>query len=255
MSKSWLVSLGLVALLVACSSTTPAGPGPAATAPGLAGTSWTVTALNGGAPLAGHAPTMEFSTDAVAGSASCNRYNATFSQDGANVRITPGALTAMACAEDVMAQEQAFTTALAAVTGVRAAGEGVELVDASAKALLALAKVVDKPLEGTDWRLSGIISGEAVSSPVAEGEVTLKIADGTLTGKACNTFRGSVTVADGTLEVGPLMSTKMACTSAELTAQETAVLTTLQAATAYTIAGDSLTITAEDGSGLTFTAA
>lgn len=253
MTKLWALSVGLVALLAACSSTTPAAPGPAA--PTLAGTSWSVTQLNGRTVLAGAAPTMEFGNDAVSGSTSCNRFTAGFTQSGATVTITPGAQTAMACADDVMAQEQAFTAALAKVAAVRAAGDGVQLVDASAAALLTLARIVDTPLEGTTWTLSGVIAGDTVSSPVAGGEVTMTIVDGTLSGSACNTFRGSVTAADGRIEVGPLMSTRMACASADLTAQETAVLTILQAASTYTVKGDSLTLTADDGTGLSFTAA
>jgi heat shock protein HslJ len=256
MTKRWLLSVGLVALLAACTSTTPAGPAssPSAAAPRLDGTSWTVTALNGTAPIAGHEPTMEFSGTSVAGLASCNRYNAGFTQTDAKVTITPGILTQMACAEDVMTQEHAFTVALTQVAGVREAGTGVELVDASAKVVLALARVTDKPLDGTDWQLTGIISGDAARSPVADSIVTLRISDGTLSGKACNTFRGEVTAADGAFKAGPLASTKMACTSPELTSQETTVLKTLQAATSYTIKGNTLTISA-DGSGLVFTAA
>ncbi len=250
MSKRWLLSVGLVALLAACTSTTPAAP--AAAAPKLDGTSWTVTALNGAAPLAGHEPTMEFAGTTVAGSASCNRYNAAFTQDQAKVTITPGILTQMACAEDVMAQEQAFNTALGQVAGVREAGSGAELVDASGKAVLTLAKVVDKPLEGTDWKLDGVVTGDAVAS--VSDLVTMKIADGNLAGKACNTFRGPVTAADGTFKAGPLMSTKMACAEANLNELETTVLKTLQAATSYAVKGSSLTISA-DGSGLVFVAA
>lgn len=256
MRKFWVASLGLIALLTACSSgVTPAGPA-ATPAPRLTGTSWTVTAINGTAPITGNEPTMEFSDTTVAGTASCNRYNAAYTQDVAKVTITPGALTAMACAEDVMAQEQAFNESLAKVTGVRTAGEGAELVDADGNVVLALAKVVDQPLEGTKWTLTGIISGEAVASPVAESTVTLTITNGELQGKACNSFRGTVTAGDdGSFKAGPLMSTKMACTSEELNKQETTVLTTLQAAAGYTIKGDQLTITADDGTGLVFTAA
>nr|WP_300141498.1 META domain-containing protein [Propionicimonas sp.] len=250
MSKRWLLSVGLVALLAACTSTTPAAPAPAA--PTLDGTSWTVTALNGAAPLAGHEPTMEFAGAQVAGSASCNRYNAGFTQDQTRVTITPGILTQMACAEDVMTQEHAFTVALTQVAGVRETGAGVELVDASAKAVLTLARVVDKPLEGTDWELNGLVTGDAVES--VPGLVTMKIADGELTGKACNTFRGEVTAADGAFRAGPLASTKMICQQAGLSDLETTVLKTLQAATSYAIKGNTLTISA-DGSGLVFTAA
>ena len=253
MRKLWLASLGIVAVLTACSSTTPAGPA-ATPAPTLEGTSWTVTAINGTAPITGNAPTMEFTDAAVTGSASCNRYNAAFTQDGSKVTITPGVTTAMACGADVMSQEHAFTVALTQVSGARTTGEGAELTDGAGTAVLSLARITDKPLEGTTWTLTGIISGETVASPVAESTVTLTIADGQLSGKACNTFRGSVTAADGSFKVGPLASTKMACASTELSKQETTVLATLQAATGYTIKGNELTITADDGTGLVFTA-
>lgn len=252
MRKFWVVSLGLVALLSACSSVTPAAP---AAAPTLDGTSWTVTAINGTAPITGHEPTMEFSGGTVSGTASCNNYNAAYTQDVAKVTITPGVMTQMACAEDVMTQEHAFTVALTQVAGVRTAGEGAELVDASGKAVLTLARITDKPLEGTEWTLTGIISEQAVSSLVADSTVTMSITDGQLSGKACNSFHGEVTAADGTFKAGPLASTRMACPSKELTAQENTVLTTLQGASAYSIKGDQLTITADDGTGLVFTAA
>jgi heat shock protein HslJ len=196
---------------------------------------------------------MEFAKGSVAGLASCNRYNAAFTQDAAKVTITPGVLTQMACAEDVMTQEHAFTVALTQVAGARGAGDGVELVDASGKAVLSLATLADLPLEGTTWTLSGLVSSTAVTSPVADSTVTLTIADGKLSGKACNTFRGDVTASNGSFKAGPLMSTKMACASEALTTQETTVLKTLQAASAYSIKGSDLTISAADGTGLVFT--
>lgn len=254
MSRMWVVSIGLVALLAACSSPTPAAPASSA-APTLSGTAWKVTQLGGTATIAGHEPTMEFAADAVAGLASCNRYTGAFSQDGAAVKITPGAMTQMMCAADVMTQEQAFTQALTKVASVRSAGDGIELVDSDARAVLTLAAIADLPLEGTTWTLSGLVANDAVTTPVSGSTVTMTIADGTLSGKACNSFHGTVDAKDGTIKVGPLMSTKMACTSEALTKQETQVLTTLQAATTYTIKGDELTISAPDGTGLVFTGA
>ncbi len=135
---------------------------------------------------------------------------------------------------------------------MRTSSGGADLVDADGNVVLALAKIVDQPLEGTTWTLTGIISGETVAS-VAESTVTLTISDGKLSGKACNSY-GSVSAADGSFTAGPLASTRMACTSEELTKQETTVLTTLQAATGYTITGNELTISADDGTGTVFTA-
>lgn len=257
MRRYWIVTVGLVALLAACSSSTPAAPG--TSAPTLDGTSWTVTAIGGAATIAGHQPTIAFVGDRASGLASCNQFNAGFSQSGSTVKLTPGAMTAMACTpEAVMTQEQAFTAALAATTGVRSAGTAAELLDASGKVLLALQPTpaeTPKPLTGTTWQLSAIIAKAATASPVAGSTVTLQITGDQLSGKACNTFRGQVTLDGTSFKAGPLMSTKMACAKPEETAQESAVLTALEATTSYAIVGDVLTLKAADGTGLEFRAA
>ncbi len=252
MRKSWIPVVGLVALLAACTTTTPAVPA----GPTLAGTSWTVAQVQGRPTLPGHRPTMKFADGRIAGTTGCNSYGAGYTQSGDSVSLSQAAMTAMACAGDaVMAQEQAFTTALPTITSVRSAGTGLELLDGGAAVVFTLEPVRNKALEGTTWRLSGIASAGSVQSTVAGSEVTMTISGPTLRGKACNTFRGPVTAADGSFAAGPLTSTRMACPSAGLGAQENAVLTTLESATRYAIDGGTLTLSAADGSGLLFTAA
>jgi heat shock protein HslJ len=259
MNRSLTLSVGLLAVLTACASVTPAAPSAPAAPLALEGTSWVVTSIRGAATLADAQPTMQFADGKVAGLASCNRYFASFAQKDATLTFGQAGMTMMMCTRaEVMTQEQAFSAALPAVAAARTTAAGLDLTDSAGTALLALApapKIADKPLEGTAWKLSGIVANEAVSSPVAGSTVTMTINDGTLSGKACNTFRGTVTAANGTFAAGPLMSTKMACTSAGLTAQETAVLANLQAATGYAIAGDTLTLSGAGGTGLVFTAA
>lgn len=254
MKKYWILSVGLVALLAACSSGTPAVP---AAGPTLEGTSWTVTQLNGSATLAKSRPTMKFADGRVGGTTGCNSWGTSFTQNGTSVTLGGQiAMTAMACTDDaVMAQEANVSKALPTIASVRTAGTDAELLDASGQVVFTLAPVENKPLEGTTWQLNGLVAKEAVTSTVAGSEVTMTISGGSLSGKACNTFRGTVTAADGTFKAGPLMSTKMACTSDELTAQEAAVLANLAAATKYAIEGDTLTLSGDDGTGLVFTAA
>lgn len=256
MRKYWIVTVGLVALLAACSSAIPAAPG--ASAPKLDGTSWVVTAIGGTATLAGHQPTIAFAGDRASGMASCNQFGAGFSQSGSAVKLTPGAMTAMACTpEAVMTQEQAFTAALAATAGVRSAGAAAELLDAKGLVVLSLQAApaeTPKPLTGTTWQLSAIIAKAATASPVAGSTVTMQVNGDQVTGKACNTFRGQVRIDGSSFKAGPLMSTKMACANPGENAQETAVLTALEAATSYAIVGDTLTLKAADGTGLEFRA-
>ena len=257
MKKYWIVTVGLLAFLTACTSMTPAAPG--ASAPPLDGTSWTVTAIGGTATIAGHQPTIAFAGDRAYGMASCNQFNAGFSQSGSTVKLSPGALTAMACTpEAVMTQEQAFTAALATVAGVRSAGTAAELLDTAGTVVLALDPTpaeTPKPLTGTEWQLSAILAKAATSSPVAGSTVTLQITGDQLSGKACNTFRGQVKIDGTTFTAGPLMSTKMACANPDESAQETAVLAAIEAAATYSIVGNTLTLKADDGTGLEFRAA
>jgi heat shock protein HslJ len=249
--KYWIVTVGLIATLAACAAPTPAGP-----APQLSGTNWSVTAINGQPTIAGHPPTMTFSADNVSGTTGCNSYNAGYTLSGTALTIKPAAQTAMACEDAaVMTQEQTFGTALPTVTAVRTAGTGLELVDAGQKVVFALAAVVNKPLEGTAWKLSAIIARAATASPVAGSTVTLGVSGDQLSGKACNTFRGQVTIDGSTFKAGPLMSTKMACANPDENAQETAVLTAIEAASSYSIVGDILSLKAADGTGLEFRAA
>lgn len=261
MRKYLILTVGLLCLVTACNSGTPASTTPpatstAASAPTLDGTNWIVSHINGTATVEDHEPTIKFADGKASGSATCNRFFGGYTQDDAALSFDQTAVTQMMCTDDVwMAQEAAFLTALASVTTVRASDTVVELLDADRQIALTLYPVKDQPLEGTTWQLSGILTKDALSSPVGNGSVTLTIKDGKLSGKACNSFSGSVEAGDGTFKAGPLKSTKTACKSKELTKQETTVLKALEAATAFAIDGSELTISAPDGTGLLFIAA
>lgn len=261
MRERWAVALAVLLLFTGCASrgSPGASPTPSPSAPALAGTSWVVTHIKGSPTIAAKQPTMTFADGRVGGNASCNQYGAEFKQSGSTLTIGLAAQTQMACADDaVMKQEGAFNTALGEVKAVRGNGDGVELLTAAGAVALTLAKAPDtpdKPLVGTAWTLSGIVSGDTAVSPVAGTSVTMTFTETAVSGRACNTFRGPVTVKDATIEVGPLASTKMACTNEAEGKQETSVLAILDAATGYSIEGDTLTLTAPDSKGLTFTAA
>ncbi len=259
MTKHLILLAGLLSLLTACaSSPQPATPAPTpagVAAPELAGTRWTVSHIVGTATLEDHAPSIAFTDDTVSGSATCNRFTGGYRQDGASLVFTPVASTQMMCADDDwMTQEAAFLAALGSSVTVRAADRIVELLDADQRITLTLYPVEDKPLEGTTWQLSGIVTATALTSPADGSTVTMKIADSMLSGKACNSFSGPVATSPTSFKAGPLRSTKMACKTKELTAQETTVLKLLEAATAASIDGSELALTAEDGTGLRFTA-
>lgn len=65
----------------------------------------------------------------VSGSTGCNRFAGPYKQGGSVLEFGQLAMTKMAC-PDSMAQEQAFTGALASTRGWRVAGGRLELLDA-----------------------------------------------------------------------------------------------------------------------------
>jgi putative lipoprotein len=112
-------------------------------------------------------------------------------------------------------------------------------------------------LEGSTWRLIslGVPGGEAILEQ--DSEITLNFtADGAFEGHGgCNTYSGTATANDdGTITVNPITSTRMACESDPITAQEIGYLTALENAVQYRVAGDRLMIWTEDGRQMNFTA-
>lgn len=99
-------------------------------------------------------------------------------------------------------------------------------------------------LDGTSWTLDSM--GD---QPVAGGAtITAEFAGGQLGGSSgCNSYSASYQAAGGTLSLGPIAMTEMACLEAGLMEQEQAYLAALQSATAYRLAGDTLQIDSEAG--------
>ena len=93
-------------------------------------------------------------------------------------------------------------------------------------------------LVGPTWRLT-TIEGQPV---LAGSSVTAVFsADARVSGNAgCNGYFGSATLETGTLKVGSLGSTLMACVPDGVMAQETRYLSALQAATRFSVSGDEL---------------
>jgi len=110
-------------------------PGPANPIVG----SWTVFGYDNGksavvSPIAGTQLTAVFTEDGkVSGSAGCNQYNGGYKLDGDAITIGPLAATEMACPEPLMAQEQAFLTAMqsAATVSVEAGKPVLRSADGS----------------------------------------------------------------------------------------------------------------------------
>ena len=128
---------GSLLLFTACTLPSDARKGETAM-PGfeqLSGTPWQVQTLNG-KPVGNATITLAFpEAGKLAGQAACNHYMASYSEQGTQFTIQPGAMTRKACMPPLMQLEQQFVEALQGVdTAVLNAlgelvlsGEGVEI--------------------------------------------------------------------------------------------------------------------------------
>ena len=107
-------------------------------------------------------------------------------------------------------------------------------------------------LTRVDW-VAETINGKSVIEP---GRVTLSFSEGRVSGRSgCNLYSGPVEYGQGTLKVGALISTKMACMANGVMQQESAYLTTLEAARSYANQNNRLVISTPAGGSLVFTGA
>lgn len=224
------------------------------TANALDGTQWTLTDMgpadNLVAPLPDNPIELEFKDGQVAGTAGCNHFFASYTISATGeISIDAVGSTLMAClGEEVMARESQFLAALQAATGYEL-GDGTLTIQYEGGTLQFATRIApaDLSLEGTEWQLTTFVSGEAASSLLVDTQITAIFLQGQVNGTAgCNRYFGSYEVDGETIAVSPLGSTRMACAE-EIMAQESSFLAALQAATAFEIEGEQLTITYDAG--------
>lgn len=220
----------------------------------LAGTNWVLSSLDGNLPLADTAVTLQFGTDgSVFGTDGCNRFNTTYTQDGANLTInqSSGISSLMACDEAVMAQATAYMTALASVTSFTASGNQLSLQAGDQVVATFVAGTVDESggetaapagsdLAGTSWVLSAL-NGDL---PISGTAVTLQFGtDGTVSGTdGCNQFNTGYTQDGGNLTISqPGASTMMACPDPVMV-QATDFMAALAGTDSFTISEDELSL-------------
>jgi heat shock protein HslJ len=94
----------------------------------LAGTSWTLTEINGSAPIAGTHFSLTFADSDLSGTA-CNGFGAPYTASGGNLTVGEIISTMMACTgpEGIMNQETAYFDALGAAIHYTLAGDQLTL--------------------------------------------------------------------------------------------------------------------------------
>lgn len=196
-------------------------------------------------------PSVQFSEGGMGGNATCNRFFGSYEQDGDTLTIQPGGSTMMACPPEFMTQEQAFLTALGQVVRYEITNSTLQLFDAEGHVVLTFSQQTSPTITGTLWQLIAYNNGrEAVTSIIAGTHITVTFdANGGLTGFAgCNNYMANYTLTQGTLSIGPGVSTRKFCAQPEgLMAQETAYLQALETTAAYTITGNTLTLKTASG--------
>ncbi len=236
--------------LVAVISKTPAVVAEADRLP-LEGPLWqleAIVAANGLAPvLADSQTTARFQGGEINGNASCNQFFGAYQLDGGALTVTVGGSTMMACQPpELMQQEIAYLAALGQVASFAIDGDRLMLKDADGNAILRYTALVSPPLVGASWNVTAYNNGQGgLTSPLAATAITLFLAaDGTVSGAAgCNNYTGGYTVADNSITIGSLATTRKMCLEPQgLMEQEFAFVNALQQAASFEILGNDLTL-------------
>jgi len=108
----------------------------------------------------------------------------------------------------------------------------------------------DAPLIGTRWRLTAIADHPAL------GDAWMSLdAAGRLFGRGgCNRFNGTAKLGSGTMQVGPLATTRMACADPKIGTQENRLLSALSGELHFERHGNRLIVTGAKGTRLEFAA-
>jgi heat shock protein HslJ len=185
----------------------------------------------------------------VFGSSGCNQYRGPYTLDGDSLEIGKTSSTLKACPPPADEIEHAYLAALGQVASWEIDGEELVLSDADGNELLRfeVASIIG------DWTVTGILDGNAFSSPIAGTELTATFAeDGMLTGSAgCNNYTTAYTADTGDIEIEPPASTKKLCPEPEgIMNQEAAYLAALAEATQYGFNGATMELSDADGTRL-----
>lgn len=216
---------------------------------GLENGTWRLTQLSG-QPLSADrgAPMVTFEAGRVHGFSGCNRFMGAYSLEGDRLGTRALGGTMMACPEPAMSVERQFLASFSGPSQVELVGDVLTLIPAKEGGALRFERVAPASLEGVDWEVTGYNNGrQAVVSPEAGTRLTLRFADGRVSGSGgCNRFDGSFTADGESLRIQPLVTTRKLCADPVM-AQERAFLDALGSATTWRIERGMLDVHRADG--------
>lgn len=215
--------------------------------------SWVVTSYNTdrndmAPPLTGSILTAAFREDGtIEGNSGCNHFSGPYTVEGDGIAIGPLASTRVACGSSELQDQETQYLALLTASDKWSQNAGVlELVDTGGvgrQTTVVFSAANDAAYLGS-WEVTGFDDGSgAVVSPVSGSTLTaVFLRDGTIEGSAgCNVFSGPYTAIGTSMTIGPLATTRMACSSPALDTQEQQFLTALQSVAAWE-ADDGMTL-------------
>lgn len=246
----------LAAALAAGCAAKPAPSGAAAppsppAPPTFEGTAWTLASLESRPVPSGSGATLRFEGERVSGSDGCNRFAGPWSGRGASLKIGPNlAATQRACPDAQRALAEAYGRALLAATAWRIDGTTLRLLGDGGTSLASL-EPQPTGLAGTAWRIVAYNTGrQSVTSVGAGAAPTLEFgtAGGVRGSAGCNTYSGAWTEAAGRVTIGPLRTTRMACSDPpDAMEREAAVLRALESAATARREGERLELRTASG--------
>lgn len=233
----------------------PAGSGAAATVDGLKGRTFLSTGATGHDLAPGSTIRLSFEETRIAANAGCNQMNGEFEIAEGALKVGPMAMTEMACDQPLMDQDTWLAAFLDGATATLD-GDTLTLTREGTTVTFQDAGVAnpDRPLAGTTWVVTGVVTGDAVSSVPAGATASLVFdAASVAVDTGCNSGSGGYEATDSTITFGPIATTLRMCVEAGVAELEQAVTAVLQGETGYTIDADTLTIS-NGANGLVLTA-
>lgn len=231
---------------------------PSATSDGsdLQGKTFTATKISGQEVADLSKITIGFAEGSIRANAGCNSLSGAVSLTDGVIGAPQLLQTAMAC-DSVMDQEKWLSDFISSAPNWTYGGGSLVLTQGAVTLTLQESATGETgenaPLEGTRWKLSGIMTGESASSVPTGVDPAITIADGRIAFDAqCNSVGGEVVITDTTLDVTNVIGTLMACEDPR-GAMEALLTKTISGTVNYAIVGDVLTIDGAEGTSLEFT--
>jgi len=238
-------ALALAALTSACGGSAKDSSGPPPAGGQITGRQWVLDAealgVSGGGSVSSF---IRFAAgDKVSGNDGCNQFAGSYSLDGSKLTFGPLAGTQMGCPGVAGEVAQRVTSALGRVQRYAVTGTTLALQDAGGATLLSYHEG-RASLQGA-WDVTSVLYDDGIRSVIGGTTLTARFgAGGHLSGSSgCNTFAGPYDQQGLKLGIGPLASTRKACTTPEgAQGQERGYLAALEAVVRFEQAGNRLTL-------------